>query len=359
MKLIVMAGGQGSKLWPYSTEEKPKQFQPVIGEQSLFQKTVYGLLEGFGVEDIFISTKKKYVKYVLEQTPEIPMRQIIAEPNAKKNQGPGTIYAAMKIADVYPDEPFMVIQSDCIREPNSKLIEMINESDKLVKSTKKLLTGGVRPLYPAMGVDYFQLGEKVKEKTSLEVYTVDKCVYRLGTYKETKALIENFHVVTHTNFQCWFSDLLLEATKELRPGWYEKMIKIRDSFGKANEDQITEQLYSEIENPGNIEEVTFNIFEKNGLVVLLPFKWTDVGTWGSIYEYFTSNGGSSYKDGDIADVDTKGCLIKGKKGKVIATLGIEDLVIVDTDEALLICKKDESGSIKKVLDKMDEKGFKL
>ncbi len=152
-----MAGGQGTKLWPYSTDDIPKQFQTILGETTLFQMNVKALLKAFSVEDIFISTKKKYVKFIKDQTPEILEDHILAEPDAKKNMGPGTIYAVLKVDSMYPGEPFMVVQSDCIRDPEEKFIEMIKESDKLVRKTKQLISGGARPHSPIMGIDYFQL----------------------------------------------------------------------------------------------------------------------------------------------------------------------------------------------------------
>ncbi len=354
MKIIVLAGGQGTKMWPYSTEDKPKQFQAVIGEQTLFQTTVYGLLEGFNLEDIIISTKKKYVDFVLTQTPEILRKNIIAEPDAKKNQGPGTLYSAMKTDYMYPGEPFFVVQSDCLREPNHKFLEMIREVDKFVSTHKKITTGVRNPLYPVMGVDYFQLSKQIDSEGNLEIFEVEKFLGRLPTFEETKTMVDNYHVVIHCNHLSWYSDLLLEATKEFHNDWYEKMIEIRDTFGKNNEEELTEKLYSEIPNPGNIEEVTSHIFEESGAVFMLPFRWTDVGTWDSVYEYFSQGKSLNYKDGDILDIDTTNSLIKGRKGKLIATLGVDNLVIVDTDEALFVCRKDRSGDVKEILQRLEK-----
>ncbi len=354
MKLIVLAGGQGTKMWPYSTEKKPKHFQSVVGNQTLFQDTVYGLLEGFRPEDIIISTKKMYVDHVLNQTPEILKKNIIAEPDAKKNQGPGTLYSAMKTDYMYPGEPFYVVQSDCIREPNHKFLDLINQTDKFVSTHKKITTGVRNPLYPVMGVDYFELSNQIPSEGNAEIYGVKKFLGRLPTYEETKAMVDNFHVVIHCNHLSWYSDLLLEATQKYHNDWYEKMIQIRDTFGKHNEDELTEKLYSEITNPGNIEEVTSHIFEESGAVFMLPFKWTDVGTWDSLYEYSVQGKGENYKDGDIIDIDTTNSLIKGKKGKIIATIGVDNLVIVDTDEALFICRRDRSGDVKEVLKRIED-----
>lgn len=354
MKLIILAGGQGTKMWPYSTEDKPKQFQSVVGEKTMFQTTVHNLLEGFSAEDIIISTKKRYLTHVFEQTPEILKKNIIAEPDAKKNQGPGTLYSALKTEYMYPGEPFLVVQSDCIREPNHKFLEMIVELDTLVRKTKKIFSAGRKPIYPAMGVDYFQLGDRMETDSELEVHNVKKFLGRLPTFEDTKNMIENYHVVIHCNHHCGYVDLFMEATEKYHNDWYEKMIEIRDTFGKHNEEELTEKLYSEIPNPGNIEEVTSHVFEENGGIVLLPFRWTDVGTWDSVYEYFALEKGANYLDGKIIPIDTSNSLIKGTAGKLIATIGVDNLVIVDTEDALFICRRDRAGDVKEILQRLEK-----
>lgn len=348
MKLIVMAGGQGTKLWPMSRESAPKQFQAIVGDKTLFRTNIEALLKGFTPDDIFVSTKEQYLEFVKKDAPELPERNIILEPNIKKNQGPATGYAALKVAHYYPDEPFMLIQSDCLRIPDDKFIEMIKGADKLVNEDHKLITGGARPLFPIMGCDYLKLGEKIKNSNGLEIYHVDEFIPRLDDYNKTKTLISNFHVSIHSNHYCWFIDDLMNAFKTYRPNWYEKLNEIKETFGKPNEKEETERIYNEFEE-GPIEDVTKEIFAKEGNVILMPFKWTDIGTWGSIYEYFAKHE-EVYADGDSVNVDSKNTFIKGKKGKIIATIGVENLVIVDTDDALLVCRKDRAGEIKKVLD---------
>ncbi len=352
-----MAGGTGTKLWPMSRDEKPKQFQHIVSEQTLFQTCVRNLLEAYSPKDIFIATKKKYIKYVLEQTPEIPLKQIIAEPNIKKNQGPATIFAALKVAHYYPDEPFMVIQSDDLREPNEAFLEMISEYERIVTKTRKLISGGIKPLHPIQGVDYFQLGDRYKDSEKLQIHEVEKFIFRPDTFEETKRLIENFNVVTHTNHHCWYVDELMKVTKIYKPQWYEKLSAIKEIIGADNEEELVEKYYSEIEEGANIEEVTKHVFEKDGLISILPFKWTDVGTWGSVYEYFTEGNGN-HIDGKVISIKNDKLFLKGNKDKLVAIMGTKNLVVVDTDDVLLICDKDKVGDLKSVFDELDKHDWK-
>lgn len=354
MKFIITAGGQGTKLWPMSRESKPKQFQPIIGERTLFRYQIDTLLTAYKPEDIFISTKEIYLDLVKKDANEIPSENIIIEPPYKKNRGPGEGYAILKLSVLHPDEPFMIIQSDCVRAPESKFIEMIKGAEELVKRDRKFISAGQKAINPDMGSDYLKLGRKIESADGLDVYSVDEFVYRLGDYNKTKELIQNFNVSTHCNHNCWYPELMLEAYRKYKPDWYNSLMKIKETFGKANEKELTDQIYSQMEE-GPTEDVTKNIFAE-GYIILTPFNWTDIGTWDSLYSYF-ANPGEVYKDGKVINIETSSALIKAPKDKLVATIGLDNVVIIDTPDALLVCSKDKTGDIKKVLDQIKEKEY--
>ena len=355
MKLIVTAGGQGTKLWPYSRENKPKQFQPVVGDKSLYTETIETLLKKFEPEDIFISTKRKFIKFISEQSPQIPLRNYIIEPDAAKDRGPGEGLAFLRLSLLHPDEPFFVVQADCIREPEEAFLQMVEEAGKIVERDKKYITGGLKATEPNMGVDYMQLGKRV-DNSKEEMYEVEAFLGRKSSYGETKKLIEDFHIVTHCNHSCWYPELMLEAYKTYRPDWYEALMKIKDALDKPGEDVAIEEIYETMEK-GATEEVTRQVMQNgDGRIILLPFKWTDIGTWGSVYEFFVDGDGmGNYKDGHVVAIDSAGSLIKTSNGqKLIAVAGVEDMVIVDTDDILLVIPKDKIEKIKELQAKLKE-----
>jgi mannose-1-phosphate guanylyltransferase len=346
MKIIVTAGGQGTKLWPFSRESKPKQFQSVVGDTSLYADTITTLLKKFAPEDIFISTKRKFIKFVSEQTPQIPLRNYIIEPDIAKDRGPGEGLAFLRLSLSFPDEPFFLVQSDCVRKPEEAFLQMIEDAGKLVERDRKFISGGVKATEPNLGVDYLQLGRRVDHDSEQEVYEIDDFLGRKESYRETKELIENFHIVTHCNHSCWYPELMLEAYKQYRPDWYEALMKIKDVLDKPGEDSAIEEIYATMEK-GATEEVTKHVM-KDARIILLPYKWADIGTWGSVYEFFVNGDGSgNYADGHVITTDTTGSLIKtSSEGKLIAVAGMEDVVIVDTEDVLLIIPKDKMEKIK-------------
>lgn len=340
-------------MWPYSRQDKPKQFQPIIGDVSSYEQTIKTLLKKFSAEDIFISTKRKFIKYVSEQSPQIPLRNYIVEPDIAKDRGPGEGLAFLRLSISHPDEPFFVVQADCIRDPEEGFLKMMEEAEKLVVANRKMVTGGIKATEPNMGVDYLKLGAGIKG--SYEAFDIEEFLFRRKNLRETKTLVKNFHVVAHCNHTCWYPDLMLEAYKKYRPDWYEALMRIREAFDKPGENEAIERIYAEMEK-GPTEDVTNHVMNNgDAMVILLPYKWTDVGTWGSVYEFF-ADGAENYEDGHIISVDTKGSLIKSSHPeKLVAVAGIKDLVVVDTDDALLIIPKDQINKIKDLQKMLEER----
>lgn len=350
MKIIVTAGGQGTKMWPYSRQNKPKQFQPIIGNISSYEQTILTLLKRYSSEDIYISTKRKFIKYVSEQSPQIPLKNYIVEPDIAKDRGPAEGLAFVRLSLSHPNEPFFIVQADCLRDPEEKFLELMADAEALVTEHKQLLTGGIKATEPNMGVDYLQLGKTTNGGAAItsEAYVIDKFLFRRTNLHETRQLVENFHVVAHCNHMCWYPDLMLEAYKQYRPDWYEALMKIKAAMDKPGENEAIEKIYDAMEK-GPTEEVTTHVMNSGqAMVILLPYKWTDVGTWGSVYDFF-EEGKENYQDGNIISVATTGSLIKSSsKSKLIAVAGIENMVIVDTDDALLIVPKDDIDKIKEI-----------
>lgn len=353
MKILVTAGGQGTKLWPYSRQDKPKQFQPIIGDVSSYQHTIDILLKKFSPEDIYISTKRKFIKYVSEQSPQIHLRNYIVEPDISKDRGPAEGLAFLKLSLDHPGEPFFLVQADCLRDPEDKFLEMIEEAEKLVIEHKKLVTGGIKATEPNMGVDWLELDGQIPD--SREAYNIDKFLFRRKTLQETKDLVSNFHVVAHCNHTCWYPELMLEAYKEHRPDWYAALMKIKDVLGQPGENEAIEQIYTTMEK-GPTEDVTTHVMDSGkSMVILLPYKWTDVGTWGSVYDFF-EDGVANFEDGKVISVDSSGSLIKtSRKEKLIAIAGLKDVVVVDTDDALLVVAKDQIDKIKDIQASLEER----
>ena len=356
MKMIITAGGQGKKVWPLSREAKPKHFQKIVGDISSYQHTVESLLKSKSADDIFVSTKRRYYSIAAEQSPQIPKKNYILEPDISKDRGPGEGLAFLELSNRHPDEPFMIVQGDNLRFPEEKFSEMIEEAEIVERRDKQFMSGGIKANYPILGIDYIKLGQEIATGKGLEIYKVDQFIPRNNDYRLTKQLIEDFHVCTHSNHNCWYPELMLSAYQKYRPDWYEALMKIRDINIKSGSEAEIDNAYSQM-TPGPTEEVTKHLFN-DGYIILLPFKWIDIGTWDSVYEYMDVDGGV-YADGNVVSLNSHSSLVKcDNPEKIVAISGLENMVIIDTADALLVIPKDKSSDVGELVKLMQSRGLK-
>lgn len=348
---VIICGGFGTKLWPVSREHKPKHFLPLVGEKSLFQLNYDALRLKYKPEQIYVSTNVDQMAMAKAQAPEIPDDNYILEPEMR-NQGPATgLVAATLFKKGFPDEPFMIVQADVLREPAEDFVKMMEDCGELAAKENKYITGGFRPDYPIMGVDYLVKGEKVSGEGAVGIYKVDKFVWR-GSKEQTEEFIKTDSALVHANHTCMTPRNMLSLLEKHKPEWHGPLMAI---VGGA--DVKTEYLKME---PGPIEDVTQKVYETGeALVVELPFKWHDFGTFESLDKYLKERG--MYKVGDnVIDMNGKNNYVRlDDPNKIIALIGVDDLIVVDTGDAILICKKNESGQVGEARKEVEKRNLAL
>jgi mannose-1-phosphate guanylyltransferase len=355
MKIIVAAGGQGTKIWPLSTRKNPKQFQKIIGDESLFTRNINMLLKRHRPEDIFISTKKMYEHLSKEQAQGIPNENYILEPDSPNGRGPAEGFAFLKLSLEYPEEPFSIMQADCLYLPEDQYLDTLEAMEQIVIEEKKLVSGGLVPKFPVLGVDYLLLGENVRSKDGIDIFKVKKFLGRKNDFTETGEVIKKEGAVIHTNLNTWYPNMMLEAYKKHKPGWYEKLMEIKKVLENSGSGEMIEEIYMQMEK-GSTEEVTQHVFEE-GYIVTYPFKWVDIGTWDSVYQHLSQQG-EVYVEGNVVALDSSGTLVKSTKPeKLIAVLGLKDMVVVDTEDVLFIAPRDKVGQVKEIQEELEEKGL--
>lgn len=348
---VIICGGFGTKLWPLSREHRPKPFLPLIDGKSLFTINYEGLRTKFKPEEIYVSTNEDQVALVKQQATDIPEENYILEPEMR-NQGPATgLIAAVLYKKGFANEPFMIVQVDDIREPIESFIKMMMDCDALARRETKYITGGFTPPYSIMGVDYLVKGEKVSSEDQVGIYKVDKFIWR-STKEQTEELIKQNNALVHTNHTCMTPRNMLDMLKKYKPEWYEPLASIANGA-----DIKTEFVKMPV---GPIEDVTQQVHAAGeSLVVELPFTWTDIGTFESLDKYLKNMG--LYKVGEnIVDMDGKDNFVKlDDPNKVVALVGVDNLVVVDTGDALLVCRKDQTGQVGEALKEVKKRNLAL
>lgn len=348
---VIICGGFGTKLWPMSRQYKPKHFLPLIGDKSLFQLNYEALLTKFKPEEIFVSTNFDQASMAKQQAPEIPENNYILEPEMR-NQGPATgLIAATLYKKGFANEPFMIIQADVLREPVDAFIKMVMDSDSLARSGNSYITGGFRPDYPVMGVDYLVKGLRVSSENEVGIFKVDKFVWR-GSKEQTGEFIKQSTALVHANHTCMTPKNLLDMLQKYKPEWHGPLMNI------INGGDLKEE-YAKMP-PGPLEDVTQQVYESgNALVVELPFNWVDFGTFESLDKYLKEKG--LYKTiENVVDLNGKSNFVKlDDPNKIVALVGVDDLIVVDTGDVLLICKKSESGQVGEALKEVKKRNLAL
>ncbi len=319
----------------------------------MFTQNVNMLLKKYRPEDIFVSTKKMYKDIVTQQAPQLPQENLIIEPDTFRGRGPAEGFAFLKMSLVHPDETFTLLQSDCLYLPQETYLATLDVMEKVSQRDKKLISGGLEPKYPVIGVDYLALDKLIEQEAGAQIYSVKKYLGRKQTFEDTRQMIEKEKAVIHVNINTWTPKLMMEAYKEIRPDWYKKLMDIKEIIGTDDEDAKIEAVFNTME-VGSTEEVTKHVFEK-GYIVAFPFKWIDVGTWDSVYQHLATKD-EVYAEGNVVALDSSGTLVKGTNPeKLIAVLGLKDMVVVDTDDVLFIAPRDKVGQTKDVHDELKEK----
>lgn len=339
MKAVIICGGVGSKMWPESRSSSPKQFLALIGEKSLFQLNWEALKLKFSPEDIFLQTNALQAEIAKKQVPEILPENVFIEPEMR-NQGPATGFAAASlIKRGFGDEAFMLVQPDVTRKPENKFIEMLEMMGGLAESKGEYLTGGIVPKKIVRGVDYLVKGELVKEENGVKIFRVADYIDRSEEDK-IKQYLGSDKLLIHANHTTMTPNNLMEMYKKYRMDWYEPLVNIA-----GGGDIVTE--YAKMPK-GAIEEVTKELYKKGeAMVAELPFEWIDFGTWESVINYQLSI--NNYQLNGV-EIEAKNNYVRSKK--YTALIGVEDLVVVETDDALLICKKETTGKVGEVVDKL-------
>lgn len=344
MKAVIICGGVGSKMWPMSRSTMPKHFLPLIGNKSLFELNYEALRKKFSPEEIFLQTNEIQAKIAKNLKSEIPEGNIFAEPEMR-NQGPATGFAAAQlIKRGFGDEPFILVQADVLREPDENFLSMIDEAEKLAGETGKYLTGGFVPESVIKGVDYLVKGNLVSEENGVKIYEVADYIDRTEEEKINQYLGTD-KLLLHANHTTMTPNNLLKMYQTYKPEWYQPLVEI------ANGGNISLE-YGKMPK-GAIEEVTKIVYKNNqALVVELPFNWVDFGTWESVANYMKEK--NIYQATDIFEIEAQNNFVYRKNKKYIALIGVEDLVVIDTPDGLLITKKDQTGKVGQVVDKLKE-----
>lgn len=342
---LIMAGGRGERFWPRSRKNLPKQFLCLTDDgKSMIQLTVERIQSLVDIEDVYIATNKSYKKLVMEQLPDIPEENILCEP-VGRNTAPCIGLGAVHIAKKYEDAIMMVLPSDHLIKHNKMFVRTLKDAIKIAEKDTNLVTLGITPTYPETGYGYIKFDE---EETSGNGYAVDRFVEK-PNYEIAKEYLNSGEYLWNSGMFVWKVSSILANMEKFMPDTMKGLNSIKESIGTKSQEEVLEKEFSNLESVS----VDYGIMEKAENIYIIPgaFGWDDVGSWNAVERIKHTNEFGNTVTGNVITIDTKNCIIEGQE-KLIATVGLENLVIVDTEDATLICNKNSTGDIKKILENL-------
>ena len=344
---VIMAGGRGERFWPQSRNSRPKQFLSLTADgETMIQKTVKRISPLVDIEDVFIVTNKNYLGLVKEQLPSLPDENIIAEP-AARNTAPCIGLAAGVIRKKYGDDAIMlVLPSDHLIKFNAMFIDILKQAVKVAENDKNLVTIGITPTYPETGYGYINFSNSDTEYQG--AYEVVRFVEK-PDIERAKQYVNSGEYLWNSGMFVWKASSILSNIEKYLPDMYSGLLKISESYGTETFDETLENVFPQLKS----ESIDFGVMERADDIYTIPgnFGWDDVGSWLALERINPTNEYGNMVKGDVVSINTKNSTIIGGK-KLIATIGLEDVIVVDTEDAILICAKDSSQDVKKVIENL-------
>ena len=347
---VIMAGGGGTRFWPLSRQKTPKQLLNLTGKEKMVNEAIDRLSYTADKKDIFIVTNVTQVAPMLEATTgRIQPDHILPEPSAR-NTAACVGYAAMEILKKYGDGVMVITPSDAYIKDTPAFTRVLADAVKAAEEQDKLVTVGITPTFPATGYGYIRFGDS--ENAAMPVLEFKE----KPDEKTAEAYLATGQYAWNSGMFIWKASTILEKFKALIPDIYADLEKIGNAMGTAREKTVIEEVYPNIRKIS----VDYAIMEPSAaagdvLVVAGEFGWNDVGSWDMMGVLHEADAQGNIGLGDTLAIDTTGTVLYSS-GKLVAAVGVQDLVIVETKDAIMVCHKDKAQEVKEIVDALKEAG---
>jgi mannose-1-phosphate guanylyltransferase len=346
---IIMAGGVGSRFWPMSTPEKPKQFLDVLGiGKSLIQMTYERLLQIAPSENIYVLTNTAYAELVKEQLPDLTYDQILTEPK-RKNTAPCIAYAAAKIMAKNADATMIISPADHLIIKEQRFSEIVQAAIDQANKGERLVTLGILPSRPDTGYGYIEVASKIEAGAATEVLQFRE----KPNLKTAQGFLDSGNFYWNSGLFVWKAATILSALKQFQPALHALFAGDLSDYNSTKEQEKVNHCFEVCEDIS----IDFAVMEhaKNTDVVLADFDWSDLGTWGSLSEHLTTDANNNSVIGQNAFLfNSKNCQVNVPNDKLVLIDGLEDYIVVESDNMLMILKNENEQELKNYLKHIDE-----
>lgn len=351
--VLIMAGGAGTRLFPRSTEKLPKQFQKIIGEKTLIEQTYDRVKKTVDDDHIYISSNHKYLDLIKKYLPKVPVKNYITEP-VKRNTGPAMALASAIIYENDPKAIIVTVCSDHLVMKDDEYASRILAGAEVVRNNRDyILCVGITPTSPHTGYGYIEKGKEFINENDLVVYTAKRFVEK-PNLELAKQYVASGNFFWNAAYFIWEAKHLLDELKKQNEEMYNGVKKIAKVKNKKDYIKILDKEFAKFESIA----IDYLIMEKTKNLLVLPadIGWSDIGSWDVVVDMINSasrDADGNYSEGSVVNIDTRNTTIFSHDSKkIIATIGLDNFIIITTEEALVIVPKGRSEDVKKIVEEL-------
>jgi len=353
MKIAILAGGGGTRLWPLSRESSPKQFNKVLSDKTMLEDTIDRFSADYKPEDIFICLNRELLPRAKEILPDFPESNYIVEPE-KRDTAPAMGFIAAFLFDKFPDEAIAYVPADHYINDEKKFLKILKFAENIIQETGKMVDIAIIPTFPSTVLGYTRIGDKFSETSGIDLYNFLSHTEK-PNFEKAKEYLADGSYLWHASYYMWTPRKILEAFARYSPSHYQHLSQIIEHLKTGNEELVRES-FKEMDKISFDYAITEKIDPADVLIIKGDFGWSDVGAFDVLYEAQKSkvDANNNVIIGDWVGVDTDNCLIYNKSKDLIATVGINDLLVVKVDDVILICSKSKAQEVKNIVQKIQK-----
>ncbi len=352
MKAIIFAGGVGTRLWPLSRRNSPKQFEKVIGNKSTLQLAIDRLVPHFAWEDIYISTSQKYVPIVKKQLSQIDPSHIIGEPQTK-DVGPAVGLAIANLLRKFPDTPVVILWSDHLVKDADLFCNLLNISGKIIQKEKdKLIFISQKPRFASQNLGWIEYGEQRPEKEEYPLYEFRSFHYRPDLETARKFLGSGHHA-WNLGYFVSTPAFLWKLFKTHQPQMHKLLTEIYQSAGTGKYESTLEKVYKKLPKISFDNAVLEKISTDDAYVLSENLGWSDVGAWEALKEALQNSSEQNVTSGKVLVTDCEDTLVYNYTDQLVTTIDLDGFLVINTHDVVLVCHKNSVPKIKKLVESME------
>ncbi len=352
MFAVIMAGGKGARFWPRSRERMPKHLLDILGERTVIRETVDRIRPLVPAERTLIVTGRSHAAELIRQLPEIPPENILIEP-VGRNTAPCIGLAALHILRRVPDAVMLVLPSDHRIGDEAAYRRVLQAAAGGALQGDPLVTIGIPPTGPETGYGYIEQGERISGNGADEIYRV-RSIREKPPREQAERFLDQGGFSWNSGMFVWKASAIIKAIGQFLPDLRQGLIEIREALGTDREEEVVGTIYAGLKSVS----IDYGVMEKAKDVLVIPgaFGWSDLGSWDTLWEVSKKDENGNAVRGEFIGIDAADSLIHSP-GKLVALVGVKDLLVVETKDALLICRRGRSQDVRKIVETLEKNGL--